>query len=174
METINKNGRPHGLSRWLNITLSWGATYNSVRSILIGHAGKVMLCDIWHLHMRIWKIKTYIHVTKSHRHPPTHTHTLPPTHTHTRAPAPARAQAHTHNRESEKIEETVPISFQLLIIVVEQLMRYKGVKTSGVPFIFWGLLGLSSIITLYEAASRKVGTFCNVTRKSVYKFRHKR
>ena len=45
---------------------------------------------------------------------------------------------------------------QLLIIVAEQLMRYKGVKTSGVPLVFWGLLGISSIVSLYMSAIHNV------------------
>ena len=35
-------------------------------------------------------------------------------------------------------------------------MRRKGVKTSGVPFVFWGLLGISSVLPLYVAAKEKV------------------
>ena len=35
-------------------------------------------------------------------------------------------------------------------------MRLKGVKTSGVSFVFWGLLGISSILPLYVAAKEKV------------------
>ena len=36
-------------------------------------------------------------------------------------------------------------------------MRYKGVNTSGVPFIFWCLLGISAVITEYVVAIEKVG-----------------
>ena len=46
--------------------------------------------------------------------------------------------------------------FQILIVITEQLMRRKGVKTSGVPFVFWGLLGISSILPLYVTAHEKV------------------
>ena len=47
-------------------------------------------------------------------------------------------------------------SFQILIVITEQLMRRKGVKTSGVSFVFWGLLGISSVLPLYVAAQEKV------------------
>ena len=46
--------------------------------------------------------------------------------------------------------------FQILIIITEQLMRRKGVKTSGVSFVFWGLLGITSVLPLYVAAQHKV------------------
>ena len=35
-------------------------------------------------------------------------------------------------------------------------MRYKGVNTSGVPLVFWGLLGLSDIVVEYVIASAAV------------------
>ena len=37
-------------------------------------------------------------------------------------------------------------------------MRHKGVNTSGVPFIFWCLLGISAVVTEYVVAIEKVFT----------------
>ena len=37
-------------------------------------------------------------------------------------------------------------------------MRHKGVNTSGVPFIFWCLLGISAVVTEYVVAIEKVCT----------------
>lgn len=44
----------------------------------------------------------------------------------------------------------------VLVLILEQYMRVLGVKSSGVPFVFWILTTVADIVPLYSSASSGV------------------
>ena len=49
---------------------------------------------------------------------------------------------------------------QVLTVILQQIQRQRGVKTSGVPFCFWMFMAFCEAIPLYSHISRQVSTIC--------------